>query len=71
MWHYLPDRWSGAAASDLYRKVVVKALRRWRPGKAKYVLVEDNDPTGYKSAAARRLASVEGGVLSVRLNTLP
>ena len=60
MWHYLPDRWSGAAASDLYRKVVVKALRRWRPGKAKYVLVEDNDPTGYKSAAARRLASVEG-----------
>ncbi len=54
VWHYLPDRWSGAAASNLYRKVVVKALKKYRPHKTKYVLVEDNDPTGYKSAAGKQ-----------------
>ncbi len=32
--------------------VVQRALRKFRGAKAKYVVVEDNDPTGYKSKKA-------------------
>ena len=52
VWHYLPRRWCGAAASDLYKDVVYPAMRRCRGAKATYRIVEDNDPTGYKSGAA-------------------
>lgn len=52
VWHYLPKRWSGAAATKLYEDCVIKALKKHRGEKAKYKLVEDNDPTGFKSKAA-------------------
>ena len=52
VWHYLPRRWCGAAASDLYKDVVYPAMRKCRGAKATYRIVEDNDPTGYKSGAA-------------------
>ena len=52
VWHYLPDRWSGAAAVNLYKGPIVKALRKHRGNKPVYHIVEDNDPTGYRSGVA-------------------
>ena len=52
VWHYLPKRWCGEAASDFYRDVLIKALRRNHPGKTSFSILEDNDPTGYKSGCA-------------------
>jgi hypothetical protein len=49
VWHYLPQRWSGEAAADLYRGPIIKALKRYRGQKAHYKILEDNDATGYKS----------------------
>lgn len=51
VWHYHTE-WNGAVASDAYRKVVKPALMRHRPGKRKHILVEDNDPTGFRCRAA-------------------
>ena len=48
VWHYLPKRWCGSAACDLYSKVLAPSLRRNHPEKASFRVVEDNDPTGYK-----------------------
>lgn len=52
LWHYLQKRWSGEAAAALYRGPLLNALRRARGEKAKYLIVEDNDRTGYKSKKA-------------------
>ena len=49
VWEYLPRRWSGAAAADLYRGPIAKALRRCRGHGKSFTVLEDNDPTGYKS----------------------
>ena len=58
VWHYLPRRRRGAAASDLYKDVVYPAMRRRRGAKATYRIAEDNDPTGYKSWAAMETKSL-------------
>lgn len=68
IWHYLPPRWSGEAAENLYRNVVHKALRKHHPGKRKYIILEDNDPTGYKSNRARK-AKVELGIVPLPFPT--
>ena len=53
VWHYIPHgRWSGQAAADTYAGPLQKALKRAFPHKASYRLLEDNDPTGYKSGKA-------------------
>ena len=61
VWHYLPSRWCGAAAVDLYSGLVIKALRKNRGINASYRLVEDNDPTGHKckkAVVAKRALSI-------------
>ena len=59
VWHYLPNTWNGDAAADLYENTLAPALSKHRGAKATYLVVEDNDPTGYKSnkgkAAKRRV----------------
>lgn len=52
VWHYLPRRWCGAAAKAMYEGPIIKALRRYRGAKRTYRIIEDNDPTGYKSNTA-------------------
>lgn len=52
LWHYLPKTWNGQVAADTYRGPIRKALVRHRGVKASYLVVEDNDPTGYKSNKA-------------------
>ena len=53
VWEYLPKTWCGQAAVDLYKGPLIKALRKHRGIKASYRIVEDNDPTGYKSRAGQ------------------
>ena len=51
LWEYLP-KWGGQAAVDLYKGPIMSKLRQKRGEKASYLIAEDNDPTGYKSAVA-------------------
>jgi len=53
VWHYLPKKWNAAEAVKLYEGPIKSALRRHRGVKSTYRILEDNDPTGYKSNAAR------------------
>ena len=39
-------------AAECYKKVIKKALKKHRPGKVRHKIMEDNDPTGYKSSKA-------------------
>ena len=48
-----PLRDARAQALRLYRGVKYPALRKHRKAKRRYTIVEDNDPTGYKSNAAK------------------
>ena len=53
MWHYTEGKWTGAAAARMYSGPLLTALRRAYPNhKGKFTVIEDNDPTGYKSGAA-------------------
>lgn len=52
IWHYLPSRWCGAVAVDLYKDVVYPALVKQYGKKRAFNILEDNDPTGYKSKVA-------------------
>ena len=53
VWHYLPKTWSSAEAVKLYKNILAPALKRHRGSKRRYTILEDNDPTGWKSTAAR------------------
>ncbi|CAK0807833.1 unnamed protein product, partial [Prorocentrum cordatum] len=52
VWHYLPTLWCADAACDFYAGVLAPALRRCRKGRRAFCILEDNDPTGYKSKKA-------------------
>lgn len=52
LWHYLPQRWNSSAAAALYRGPILRALKKQHGEKRKYKVIEDNDPTGFKSKAA-------------------
>ncbi|CAK0871463.1 unnamed protein product [Prorocentrum cordatum] len=52
VWHYLPTLWCADAACDFYAGVLAPALRRCRKGRRAFRILEDNDPTGYKSKKA-------------------
>jgi hypothetical protein len=55
MWHYLPKQnWCGKAAKDLYRGPVIKALKKHVGVKNQYIILEDNDPTVYKSNKGKK-----------------
>ena len=53
LWQYLEKNWYGAAAAKLYRGPIATVLRRVAPEKAKHLILEDNDPTGYKSGKGK------------------
>ena len=44
---------NGQAASDMYRNKLAPALRAAYPRKVRFNVLEDNDPSGYKSHAGR------------------
>ena len=53
LWHYLPKIWNGKVAADLYSGPILDTLKKKRGVKRKYLVLEDNDPTGYKSGKAK------------------
>ena len=67
MWHNVPDgRWSGQAAANMYAGPLRRSLAATYPGKRKFTILEDNDPTGFKSTKgveAKSKASI--GVLEI------
>lgn len=52
LWKYIEGKWNGKAAENIYRHDIAKIFQRRVPHKAAPVIVEDNDPTGYKSSLA-------------------
>ena len=61
LWHDVGKKWTAAAASELYLGPVRAAMRRATPRKRKFQILEDNDPTGFRSKAglaAKRLAKI-------------
>ena len=72
MWAENPEaKWSGKAACTMYTKQLMKGLRSTYPTKAKqenptWVVLEDNDPTGYKSTAALK-AKKDSGITTLDL----
>lgn len=49
LWHEIQSKWSGLAAKHLYEGPLLKALKRAYPGRKTFTVLEDNDPTGFRS----------------------
>ena len=52
MCHVVPGKWSGSAAATMYSSSLGPALRKTYPSKKRFVVLEDNDPSGYKAKVA-------------------
>ena len=63
LWHGL-DTWNGQVAAAAYEGPLKAALRKAYPSVRAHVVLEDNDPAGYKSSKA--LAAKRGA----KINTL-
>jgi len=60
-WEELKSNWGGEAAKDLYTKIGKKLHKKY-PQRRKFRILEDNDPTGYKSSlgvAAKKEQNLE------------
>ena len=63
LWHQVPNsRWNGKAAAAMYSKLLA-ALQKNVPAKRHYQLLEDNDPSGFKSK--KGIAAKEEAKLNV------
>ena len=49
MWEQVKGMWTGAAAAGVYKNNLKKALDAAHPDKTSHCILEDNDPTGWKS----------------------
>ena len=52
MCRVVPDRWNASEAAAMYRTSLGPALKRASPGKKRFLVLEDNNPSGYKTKAA-------------------
>ena len=53
LWEYSEGQWGGEAASAAYRGPIAKVLKSEYPGRKSFTILEDNDPSGFKSSVAR------------------
>ena len=53
LWEEVKGPWSGQKAAEMYKGPISKALQKHRPKKATWKVLEDNDPTGFKSSKGR------------------
>ena len=51
--HVIHGTWNKYSATNMYKSVLGPALRKAHPGKHRFLVLEDNDPTGYKSNMAK------------------
>jgi transposase len=66
MWEYVKTGWSGETAAEMYRGPIKRALQSHHPGKRKFRVLEDNDPTGFKSGKGMA-AKEEVGIQSFEI----
>lgn len=71
MFEFVDGQWNGDAAARMYSGPLLRAMRKAYPEKAarrspKWTVLEDNDPTGYKSGKARA-AKKSAGIVSMDL----
>jgi hypothetical protein len=52
MWHVIKGNWNAKAASEMCSNKLAPALRGAYPGRRRFRVLEDNDPSGYKSKLA-------------------
>ena len=52
MWHEVRGPWNAANATKMYAQALHPALKAQNPGARTFLVLEDNDPSGYKSRAA-------------------
>ena len=65
MWNYVEGSWNGEAAVTLYKGPLLKAMEKAYPEHAqrpyaKWIILEDNDPAGYKSSKGMAAKAVAG-----------
>lgn len=53
LWEYIPGRWNGEVAAEIYRSPMARCLSKRRAAKKIWTIVADNDPAGFKSSKAR------------------
>ena len=61
LWEEIRGRWCASAAAAMYAGPIKQALEKHRPGKRSWLIMEDNDPAGFKSSKARA-AKKEAGM---------
>ena len=69
LWKYLEGKWGGAAAAAAYCGPILRALKAEYPALDKFTVLEDNDPSGFKSRlglAAKADAGVQAFVIPKR-----
>ena len=49
LWEYIDGSWNAQEAERLYKGPMLAALRKTYPHRAWYNVLEDNDPTGFRS----------------------
>ena len=54
LWTDVGKKWNGKKAAELYSGPVRAALRKASPLKRSFLMLEDNDPTGFKSNLAKK-----------------
>ena len=61
LWEYLhKKRWSAKTAADMHSGPLAKALRKAYPCRRKFTVLEDNDPSGFKTQAAEKAKKAAG-----------
>ena len=62
LWEYIDGRrWSGSVAAEMYKGPVAKCLQKAHPDRTTWTILEDNDPTGFRSKAGMK-AKLEAGL---------
>ena len=51
VWEYIEGRWNSSEAVRFYKGAILAALEREYPHRRRFTILEDNDPTGFKSKA--------------------
>jgi transposase len=64
LWQELPKTWNGEEAAKLYSGPILKTLQKHRGKKRSYTVLEDNDPTGYKSNKGKK-AKEQAGIAPI------
>ena len=49
MCHVVDGRWNAGASARMYREGLAPAMRKACPKQQSFLILEDNDPTGYKA----------------------